>query len=669
MPENTPPPLDGLTPPSAPSPSLQATPSSLQKEEPTPKFLSLGAFMLAGLYVLCGIILLTILPTTSDALASLPLVGTAIYGLGFFAWTALACLSFYRIATFKNTSPAVRRMAGLRAGVIEVPSVIISVLVLMLINREPQLSIDILAPDITSSLAAPVSITFGTESANNYMKRKNLTPISYSWDFEGDGKANQETSETQITALYSKGGTFRVSAVVKLTNGQTRTLKRTVQIPRTLFAVDPENPVIDELASFSLTNLYADPKKEFLKAEWDFDGDGTMDVATDKPTASYTFRRLGPVEASVKVTNVSNAVLTIKRSLMVVNPPKLPFPVSIRTEPTTLLSPAPFGVLFSVETTTPVANVTWDFGDGDNAEGLKAAHNFEKTGIFPVVAAVRSQSGTIAKITKRVTVTDTLQLGDLSFSGSPDVKGTRIEGELPLELNITPQTSTPLITFSWDAPSASEVLSTDKTLRAVYRKEGDYVVELIGIDPSQKVMRRRIDVHVLSPKSEVSIDVQPTTPVAPALVSFDATSTFIPGKEITGYEWDFGDKGTSQLLGAQTDHTYTEPGTYQIRLRVKTVDGEVYEGTKTLVVRVPISEACFLPSRTTGKAPLPVSFDTSCSSSGAFTSWLWDFGDNAQSDEQNPIHTFTAPGQYTVKLIATGKNGKTVERRVTITVE
>ena len=669
----TPSPLDGLTAPlQAPSPSdplSQQGPSSDLPQKPTSHLLSLGTFSLAILYVLGGLFLLILLPSTNDALALLPPVGTFVYGLGLMVWGALAFLSFYRILTYKNTSVGVRRMAGLRAIVMEVPALLISMLVLLLINREPQLSIDLLAPKTTDPLSAPVSITFGTESATKYLRKNNMTPISFSWDFEGDGKVNQETSEPQITALYSKGGTYRVSASVRLTNGQSRTLRRTVQIPRTLFAVDPENPVIDETASFSLDNLYTDPKKEFLKAEWDFDGDGITDVATDKTAATYTFHRLGPVEPTVKVTNVSNAVLTIKRPLTVVEPPKLPFPVSLRTEPTTLLSPAPFGVLFSVETDVPVANVTWDFGDGENAEGPKAAHNFERTGVFPVVAAVRSQSGSIAKITKRVTVTDTLQIADLSFSGTPEVRGNRIEKELPLELNITPQTTTPLITFTWDAPGASEVLSTDKVLRAIYRKEGDYVIELIGIDPSQKVMRRRIDIHVLPPKSEVSIDVQPTTPVAPAVVSFDATSTFIPGKEITGYEWDFGDSGGTQLLGAQTDHTYSKPGTYQIHLRVKTLDGAVYEGSKTLVVRVPIQEACFLPSRTSGSAPLPVSFDTSCSSSGSFTSWLWDFGDGSQSDEANPIHTFTAPGEYTVLLKATGKDGKTVERRATITVQ
>jgi PKD repeat protein len=58
--------------------------------------------------------------------------------------------------------------------------------------------------------------------------------------------------------------------------------------------------------------------------------------------------------------------------------------------------------------------------------------------------------------------------------------------------------------------------------------------------------------------------------------------------------------------------------------------------------------ADFTADVTSGFAPLTVRFtDTS---TGEPTSWFWDFGDGATSTEQNPIHTYTAPGTYTVSL-------------------
>ncbi|MGA2297169.1 MAG: PKD domain-containing protein, partial [FCB group bacterium] len=44
-------------------------------------------------------------------------------------------------------------------------------------------------------------------------------------------------------------------------------------------------------------------------------------------------------------------------------------------------------------------------------------------------------------------------------------------------------------------------------------------------------------------------------------------------------------------------------------------------------------------------------------SSGAPTSWLWDFGDGTTSTEEEPSHLFTNPGKYSVKLIVS-KNGQ-----------
>jgi hypothetical protein len=43
--------------------------------------------------------------------------------------------------------------------------------------------------------------------------------------------------------------------------------------------------------------------------------------------------------------------------------------------------------------------------------------------------------------------------------------------------------------------------------------------------------------------------------------------------------------------------------------------------------------------------------------SGKATSWEWDFGDGSKSAEQNPIHQYKVPGDYTVVLNAKGPEG------------
>jgi PKD repeat protein len=66
-------------------------------------------------------------------------------------------------------------------------------------------------------------------------------------------------------------------------------------------------------------------------------------------------------------------------------------------------------------------------------------------------------------------------------------------------------------------------------------------------------------------------------------------------------------------------------------------------------------EAGFTATPTSGETPLTVSFtDTSANDP---TGWLWDFGDGATSEGQNPTHVYEAAGTYTVTLTATNGEG------------
>jgi hypothetical protein len=65
--------------------------------------------------------------------------------------------------------------------------------------------------------------------------------------------------------------------------------------------------------------------------------------------------------------------------------------------------------------------------------------------------------------------------------------------------------------------------------------------------------------------------------------------------------------------------------------------------------------AGFTADLTSGPAPLTVNFTDQ--STGDITSWSWDFGDGATSTEQNPSHTYTDAGTYTVSLAVTNPCG------------
>lgn len=79
------------------------------------------------------------------------------------------------------------------------------------------------------------------------------------------------------------------------------------------------------------------------------------------------------------------------------------------------------------------------------------------------------------------------------------------------------------------------------------------------------------------------------------------------------------------------------------------------------LTRPPAPVADFTAAVTAGDVPLTVSF--SDLSSGAPTSWLWDFGDASTSTLQSPQHVYYAGGSYTVTLTATNWGGSSTMTR------
>jgi PKD repeat protein len=82
-------------------------------------------------------------------------------------------------------------------------------------------------------------------------------------------------------------------------------------------------------------------------------------------------------------------------------------------------------------------------------------------------------------------------------------------------------------------------------------------------------------------------------------------------------------------------------------------------GDSTLHTFAGALTALFSASPTSGIAPLTVNFTdlSTAGPGGAITAWAWDFGDGGTSTSQNPSHTFTAAGTYTVSLTVTSPDG------------
>ncbi|MBD3237695.1 MAG: PKD domain-containing protein [Candidatus Eisenbacteria bacterium] len=163
------------------------------------------------------------------------------------------------------------------------------------------------------------------------------------------------------------------------------------------------------------------------------------------------------------------------------------------------------------------------------------------------------------------------------------------------------------------------------------------------------------DVPIIEETPPVVTDFSgnPTSGCAPLTVAF----TDLSAGDVTTWDWDFGDGGTSTAQNPA--HDYLNPGTYTVSLTASGPEGSDVE-TKTDYVTVSGGPAAdFVGSPLTGGAPLTVAFtDLSTEATG----WSWDFGDGAgTSTAQNPTYEYTAEGIYTVTLTATNACGSDQE--------
>jgi len=134
---------------------------------------------------------------------------------------------------------------------------------------------------------------------------------------------------------------------------------------------------------------------------------------------------------------------------------------------------------------------------------------------------------------------------------------------------------------------------------------------------------------------------------------------------ISSWEWDFNGDGVVDSTLQNANYTYENPGNYTVSLTVIGPKGNDTELKKDYiqVTRCPYF-ADFTIESIPGNCQVQGN-STSCTgttkvqfidkSTGNVTAWAWDFNNDGTIDstEQNPTHTYTTNGNYTVTLTVT----------------
>jgi PKD repeat protein len=230
----------------------------------------------------------------------------------------------------------------------------------------------------------------------------------------------------------------------------------------------------------------------------------------------------------------------------------------------------------------------------------------------------------------------------------------------------------------WDFDDGKPV--SEQNPHHVYEIPGTYTVTLrIMKVVGGQVMSSTISKQIVVTGSQVpgqglqaGFTAAPLIGEAPLKVTFTDTSTGDP----QFWNYNFGDGRSDSSKNPV--HTYSSPGNYTVTLTVRRLeDGQMVKNTaeKQIVVtcgQVPGQglQAGFTTAPLAGDTSLKVAFTDNSTGDPQF--WSYNFGDGRSDSSKNPVHTYSAPGNYTVTLtvmkLGNGQMIKnTAEKQIVVT--
>ena len=143
----------------------------------------------------------------------------------------------------------------------------------------------------------------------------------------------------------------------------------------------------------------------------------------------------------------------------------------------------------------------------------------------------------------------------------------------------------------------------------------------------------------------------PVSTAACNAFTFDASGSRDPDGGPLTYHWDFGDGVTAE--GVRVEHTYTQGGSYRVRLTVKDRSETSCCGSEVeqvLPVNLPPTPKLEAPTKACADSSVRFSAAQSSDSPGETLRYHWDFGDGATAEGVDATHVYGIGGTYQVTL-------------------
>ncbi len=448
--------------------------------------------------------------------------------------------------------------------------------------------------------------------------------LSYFWTF-GDG---QTSTEENPGAVFFNAGVNDTTYVITLTVTNICGMSSFEQIvtihplANAEIGISPQtdcSPLIIDFANTSTGGI--------TSYFWDF-GNGNISTealpdlqtyTTDTTTTTYT--------AMLIASNICGADTVLKD--IVVEPAM----VQAFMQASDDFGCTPLTVDFT-NYSTPGAVVEWNFGDGNTSSITNPSHTFEEPGTYTIIQYAYSDCGydtTTFEIT-------TIPSPEVSFIHNPFVC---LGQEITFD-NLSENTFGNFWDFG-DGDTSSLVNPTH-----VFDEPGEYTVTLRGLSTANQCPSIFTSTITVRDLPTATFDAPVTFGCAPLSINFESTS-----ENVAFFSWDFGDGNTS--ISEHPNHVFEEAGTFEVTLRVTDNFGCFHDTSLLNILVNPVPEAIFdFEKEQVCGVPADIYFENLSEGASGFQ---WIFGDDTNSNFNDPTHTYNSSGDFNVKMIAVNEFG------------
>jgi gliding motility-associated-like protein len=287
-----------------------------------------------------------------------------------------------------------------------------------------------------------------------------------------------------------------------------------------------------------------------------------------------------------------------------------------------------------------IVSWSWDFADGDKSTKQNPKHAWKNPGTYYVTLRAVSAFGCSDTFKKAITF---YQLPVASFSSSStyciydSIQFTDKSNAQGLQLK------------SWDWDFGDGATSSLQNPKHRYSTTGKYTVQLIITNQygCKDTIKHWIEIY---PQPVANFTHQPEA-CQEDEVDFKDKSTIAGGK-INAWLWNFGDGFTS--ADQNPSHRFKGFGNFQVQLVAFSEFGCTDTFTSGILIHAkPVAFFDADPDSTTIVTPV-ITFTNKSSN---YNDWHWDFGDQENSKDKDPVHEYLDTGSYTVTLFTENTNG------------